>query len=142
MRRALAPLAIAACCALLLVAAGCNDSSTEPDRTQTYTGTITKDHPVQDVLTLHGVGNVRASLVSLTQLAADGTTAPVPLGLVMGIGPSAATCVPTGNFLFGLANSFVSIGLDGGNYCLRFAESGTLPEGASLTYTIRLEIRD
>jgi hypothetical protein len=142
MRRALAPLAIAACCALLLVAAGCESSSTEPDRTITYSGTITKDHPVQDVLTMKGTGNVRASLVSLTQLSADGTSGPASLGLVMGIGSPAATCVPNGNFLFAGPSTFVSIGLDKGSYCLRFVESGVLPEGVSLQYTVALEISD
>jgi hypothetical protein len=139
MRRA---LALFACCALLLLAAGCDGSSTEPNRTLTYSGTITKDHPVNDVLSMGGTGNVRASLVSLTQTAADGTSVTPTVALVMGIGASAATCVPQGTFLFSPATGAVSIGLDKGSYCLRFSESGTLAEGVSVRYEMRLEVRD
>src|SRR5262249_19131554 len=130
--------------ALLLPLLGCNRNPTEPNRTLTYAGTFVKGAVVEDSLHMNGVGNARAMMLSIRETAADGTpVVPLPAGtgITMGLGPAHTPGVPTGNFLF-LTDPHVSIGLEKGDYCLRFSESGVIPDASSLTYELQLEVTD
>ena len=128
---------------LLLATAGCNNSSTEPNRTLTYGGTLTKAADrVDGTLEMHGTGNARATLLTLTQTAADGTpVVPPTISIGMGIGPQHDPCIPTGSFLF-QRDAHVSLGLDKGSYCLRFGPSAALAEGVSVTFELQVEVKD
>jgi hypothetical protein len=139
MRRAFLPLLAL----LLLATAGCNNSSTEPNRTLTYGGTLTKAADrVDGTLDMKGTGNARVTLTKLSQTAADGTpVVPPTLAIGMGIGPQSDPCIPTGSFLF-QPESHISLGLDRGSYCLRFGPSATLAEGVSVTFELQIEVAD
>ena len=127
--------------AVLLLAAGCGKSNTEPNRTLVYSGSIKTDAPVVEILTLNGTGNVRFTVLDLQQKDATGAVVPNTAALAMGVGKVANICVASGNFVFAKGTN-ISLGLDEGNYCLRFFESGTLPAGNSLDYSMQAEVTD
>jgi hypothetical protein len=135
MRRALPLLAV------LLLALGCNNGPTDPNRVLTLTGTVEKDKPVVETVAMRNKGNMRMSLVRADLTAADGTVTQ-NAGLVVQIGTGTSTsCTPTGFFPL-VQGSVVSLGLEKGSYCLRMSESAVLAEGAKLTYDLGLEITD
>jgi hypothetical protein len=131
--------------ALLLLALGCGKSSTEPNRTLTYTGTIKTGTPVNGELVLNGVGNARATLIAMQQADATGAAVASTVGLSMGIGHptgvAATPCSVTGAFVF-VPGHAVSLGLSKGTYCLVFSEAGTLPTDNTLAYSMDIEVKD
>ena len=132
---------VAVLAALLLVVAGCGKSNTEPNRTLIFNGTIATNEPVLEVLTMNDTGNVRFTVLSLQQKDATGANVTNTVALAMGVGKNAAVCVPAGNFVFGQGTN-ISLGLDKGDYCMRFFESGALPTGNTLTYSMQAEVTD
>ena len=125
--------------ALLLVVA-CNNGPTEPNRTETLTGTLARSASTTSSLVMHDTGNVQVRAVDLKAVAADGTTSAAEVTLSIGTG-DATNCTVTGNFGM-IETSLVSLGLTKGNYCVKLTEPTVIAEGSSVRYTIRLEITD
>jgi hypothetical protein len=136
MRRAL--LAVA----FTLLAAGCDNGPSEPNRTQTLAGTLARAASAGAALTMRNTGNLRVTAVDLVAVAADGTTGPATGGITFGTGMlQADSCKVSGSFGL-LEDSVISLGLHKGDYCLQVTEPTVVPEGASLRYELRLEITD
>ena len=136
MRRAL----IAA--AVFLLATACDSGPTEPNRTQSLTGTLERSASTISTLSMRHTGNLRVTAVDLVAVAADGTTTPATGGITFGTGQGdATTCTVVG--AFGLVeDSVISLGLNKGDYCLKLTEPTSVAEGSSLRYDVRLEITD
>lgn len=129
--------------ALLLVVA-CDSGPTEPNRTQTLTGSLARSGATVTTLTMGNTGNLRVTGQELKQVAADGTTITAGGGIAFSIGTFGGTdnsCIPTGNFGL-LQGQVISLGLNKGEYCIKLTEPTIVPEGATLTYSVRLDITD
>jgi len=137
------PLRLALALAALPLLAACHNGSTEPNRTVSYTGSLTKEATAASgILVMNSVGNARATLTSLAQTAADGTPViPPTFSIAMGIGPDRNPCIPTGSFLL-QPERHLSLGLDKGSYCLVFTPSGTLDAGVKLDFEMQVEVTD
>ena len=127
----------------LLLAVGCDSGPTEPNRTQTLTGSLARAAATVTTLTMNNTGNLRVTGQEFKQVAADGTTTTAGGGIAFSIGASGtdATCIATGNFGL-LQGQVISLGLNKGDYCVKLTEPTLVPEGATLSYTIRLDITD
>ena len=136
MRRAL--LAVA-----LLLAVGCDSGPTEPNRTQTLSGSLARSAATVSTLTMNNTGNLRVTGQEFRHVAADGTTTPAPGGIGFSIGVSGTdgACVATGNFGL-LQGQVISLGLNKGEYCIKLTEPTLVAEGATLSYSVRLDITD
>jgi len=128
-------------CGLLVV--GCDSGPTEPNRTQTLTGSLARSGATVTTLTMNNTGNLRVTGQDLKQVAADGTTITAGGGIAFSIGAlgADATCVATGNFGL-LQGQVISLGLNKGEYCIQLTEPTIVPEGSTLTYSVRLDITD
>ena len=136
MRRAFLALTV------LLFAWGCDNGPTEPNRTQTLTGTLARSGFTISTLSMQHTGNLRVSVVDLAAVAADGTTTAANGGISFTTGTGdATTCTAAGNFGL-LKGSVISLGLNRGDYCLKLTEPTAVAEGSSLRYDIQLEITD
>jgi len=136
MRRALLALTV------LLFAWACDNGPTEPNRTQTLTGTLARSGFTISTLSMQHTGNLRVSVVDLAAVAADGTTTAANGGISFTTGTGdATTCTAAGNFGL-LKGSVISLGLNRGDYCLKLTEPTAVAEGSSLRYDIQLEITD
>jgi hypothetical protein len=127
--------------AVLLLATGCDNGPTDPNRVIAITGTIEKDKPVVETVQMRNTGNMRIRLVKAELIAADGTaTANAGLLVQVGIG-TATACTATGFFPF-VDGSVISLGLVKGSYCLKLSEAVVLAEGAKVTFNLGVEITD
>jgi len=136
MRRALLALTV------LLFAWGCDNGPTEPNRTQTLTGTLARSGFTITTLSMQHTGNLRVTVNDLATVAADGTTTAANGGISFTTGSGdATTCTAAGNFGL-LKGSVISLGLNRGDYCLKLTEPTAVAEGSSLRYDIQLEITD
>jgi hypothetical protein len=142
MRRLAAPLLLLA----LLATTGCEDSSTEPDRTLTFSGSFDRagaanaqDHP----FSVDTTSNVRIRLTASSLNIPD--SAPTNAGLIIGLGrPGATVCLPSSTILYAVGD-VASHGLRAGAYCLSIRTPATIPEtpaGGTATYTVAVEITD
>ena len=130
--------------AALLLAVGCDSGPTEPNRTQTLSGSLARSAATVSTLTMNNTGNLRVTGQEFKQVAADGTTTVAGAGIAFSIGAlgtDATTCVATGNFGL-LQGEVISLGLNKGEYCIKLTEPTLVPEGAALSYSIRLDITD
>jgi hypothetical protein len=129
--------------AALLLAMGCDSGPTEPNRTQTLTGSLARSAATESALTMRHTGNLRVLGEDFKQVAADGTETTTGAGLTFSIGTfgTDAACVASGNFGL-LKGSVLSLGLNRGDYCVKLTEPTLVAEGATLEYTVRLEITD
>jgi hypothetical protein len=128
--------------ALLLLAVGCNEGPTDPDRTETLSGTLARTASATSLVTMGNTGNLRVTAVNLEQVAADSTATAANGGIVFGIGTGdTTTCSLTGSFSL-IETSLISLGLQKGAYCVKLTEPTAVPEGSSLRYEVRLEITD
>ena len=138
MRRALLALTV------LLFAWGCDNGPTAPNRTQTLTGSLARSGATVTTLNMGNTGNLRVTGQEFRQVAADGTTTTAGGGIAFSIGSFGGTdnsCIATGNF--GLQQGqVISLGLNKGEYCVQLTEPTIVPEGATLSYTVRLDITD
>ena len=130
--------------ATLLLAIGCDSGPTEPNRTQTLTGSLARSGATVTTLNMGNTGNLRVTGQEFRQVAADGTTTTAGGGIAFSIGSFGGTdnsCIATGNF--GLVQGqVISLGLNKGEYCVKLTEPTIVPEGSTLTYSVRLDITD
>lgn len=127
--------------ALVLFVTGCETGPTEPSRTIPLSAVLAKGGVKVETVELKHTGNLRATLVKLDQTAADGTvTSPAPGGLLISLAEG-ASCSLTGAFAL-FQGSVVSLGLGKGTYCLTMSENAAIPDGATLTYNMSVEITD
>ena len=142
MRSAILPLLLLA----LLALPACNDDSpTDPDVTERFTGTVLRGTRVDHPLPLPHGGNVTLTLEDLTFRLLDVTvTDPALISLVVGIGqPSVldGLCVSNTTVLM-REGSVHSVALRAGDYCLVVRDSGFLPEESVAEYTLLSEFTD
>ena len=127
-----------------LLALGCGDDPTGPDRTELLTGTLRYGQSVQHNFHVNHLGNLRVTLIELRPVFIDVTGLnPANLGISMGLGSPGAdgTCNVTA-FQALILDRTISLGLDTGNYCALLSDSGNLPEDGTVAYTIELEITE
>ncbi len=130
--------------ATLLLAMGCDSGPTEPNRTQTLTGSLARSAATVTTLNMGNTGNLRVTGQEFKQIAADGTTITAGGGIAFSIGAFGGTdnsCIATGNFGL-LQGQVISLGLDKGEYCVKLTEPTIVPEGSTLSYSVRLDITD
>jgi hypothetical protein len=127
-----------------LLATGCSDSPTDPDRELTFTGVMSRNAKIDHPLPMPHGGNLTVTLEDLTPRLIDtGVLDPTRLSLLVGLGRPGSTgdCVATTTveMIEGRVRSF---GLRAGEYCLTAFDIGTLPEDATLSYTLAAKVTD
>ncbi len=130
-RRWLAPLI-----ACLLTTAACSDSPSElPTGVSPLTGTVVfqDPNPVEERLVLSDFRIVRFDIVELRPRLIDAGITPA-IGFGLGE-PGEEECETTFRSTIRQGDRF-SFGLDEGEYCLIFFDSGNLPEDAVIDYTV------
>lgn len=141
MRRALRALPLLLPLLLLLAAAGCDDTPTDPDRTLSFSGSIVKAQAREHSLPLGSSANVRVRLRSAL-LTLPETTAPVPTAVLVTLGRATATACEGRTSSGMVAGSVISFGLEAGNYCLTVGDTGSIPENGSVEYSLDVEITE
>lgn len=129
--------------AALLLAVGCDSGPTEPNRTLTLAGSLARSAATVTLFEMRNTGNLRVHGQEFDQVAADGTVANAAGGVTFSIGTlgTGDSCIASGNF--GLVEgSVLSVGLNKGDYCIKLTEPTLVPEGSTLSYSIRLDITD
>ena len=136
MRRALLAVAV------LLLAAGCDTGPSEPNRTESLSGTLARSASTTSTLSMRNTGNLRVTAVDLSSVAADGTVTTAGGGLTFATGTGTTdACTILGSFALA-EGTVISLGLHKGDYCLKLTEPTLVAEGETLRYTLRLEITD
>jgi hypothetical protein len=127
-----------------LLAAGCSDSPTDPDRELTFTGLMSRNAKIDHPLPMPHGGNLTVTLEDLTPRLIDtGVLDPGRIFLLVGLGRPSSTgdCVATttAGMVEGAVSSY---GLRAGDYCLTAFDTGALPEDATLSYTLAAKVTD
>lgn len=129
--RWLAPLV-----ACLLISTACSDSPSEvPDGFSPLTGTVVfqDPNPTEERLVLSEFRIVRFDIVELRPRLIDAGITPA-IGFGLGE-PGEEECATTFRSTVRQGDMF-SFGLEEGEYCLLFFDSGNLPEDAVIDYTV------